>query len=388
MGAGMTSFARRPLGPNEHLIGRPESRARLATPCLVLELGAMKRNLERAADFCRASCIALRPHAKTHKCVAIARRQLEAGAAGICVATIGEAEAMAAGGIGDILVTSAITQPGKVARAVALARSVRLTLVADDPGIALRIGAAATQAGVTIGMHVDVDLGRHRNGVTSPEQAVAVANAIAAKAPALRLAGIQAYASHISHLDGYEARHAASLDCARTINEFRSALEAAGHRVETVTGGSTGTLFIDPGLGCYSELQAGSYAVGDVEYAALALTAGGASPFETALAVRVTVIGRNFPGRVTCDGGNKHFSAKGTLPAFFAPPSPGAVYRPDSDEHGIIELPEGAPQPALGESFELVVPHCDPTVNLYDLFHVVDADTLVAIWPIEARGAF
>jgi D-serine deaminase-like pyridoxal phosphate-dependent protein len=389
MGTGeMTTVASgRAAGPNAHLIGQPGSRARLATPCLVLDVGGMQRNLARAANFCRSSGIALRPHAKTHKCVAIARRQIAAGAAGICVATIGEAEAMAAGGIGDILVTSAITEPGKVARAVTLARSVRLTLVADDPGILELIGMAAAEAGVSIGVHVDVDLGRHRNGVTSPAQAVAVAASIAAF-PALRLAGIQAYASHISHLEGYAARHAASLACAGMIGEIRRTLEAAGHRIEAVTGGSTGTLFMDPGLGCYSELQAGSYAVGDVEYAALALTADGASPFETALTVRVGVIGRNWPGRVTCDGGNKHFSAKGTLPAFVSPPSPGAVYRPDSDEHGIIELAEGAPQPPLAACFELIVPHCDPTVNLYDHFHVVDGETLIDIWPIEARGAF
>ena len=102
----------------------------------------------------------------------------------------------------------------------------------------------------------------------------------------------------------------------------------------------------------------------------------------------VSVIGGNWPGRVTCDGGNKHFSAKGTLPAFVREPVPGAVYRPDSDEHGIVELPVGADPPPLGASFELVVPHCDPTVNLYDHYHVVEGDTLIDIWPIEARGAF
>lgn len=386
MGAGdMTGSSG--LGPNANLIGKPGCRTDLATPCLVLNLAGLHRNLTRAADVCRASGIALRPHAKTHKCTAIAHLQLAAGAGGICVATVGEAEAIAAGGISDILVTSTITQAGKMARAVELARTVMLTLVADDPGVAASIGKAAAAAGVTIAVHVDVDLGRHRNGVTSPEQAVAVANAIA-NSPALRLAGLQAYASHISHLEDYAARLAASRECAITIAAVRGALESAGHRIETVTGGSTGTLFMDLEIGCYTELQCGSYAVGDVEYGALDLVETGGCPFEAALFVRVTVVGRNYPGRVTCDGGNKHFSAKGTLPAFAAPPSPGAVYRPDSDEHGIIELATGAPQPALGAGFELVVPHCDPTVNLYDHYHVVDGQTLIDIWPIDARGAF
>jgi D-serine deaminase-like pyridoxal phosphate-dependent protein len=165
-------------------------------------------------------------------------------------------------------------------------------------------------------------------------------------------------------------------------------LAQAGHEVKRVTGGSTGTLFMDPGLHCYTELQCGSYVFNDVEYAGIDLDGRPSTPFEPCLFVKVTVIGRNNAGRVTCDGGNKHFSAKGTLPAFRQSPVAGAIYRPDSDEHGIIELPDGVEQPALGRSFELIVPHCDPTVNLYDHFHVVEGDRLVDIWPIEARGAF
>ena len=348
----------------------------------------MKRNIATAARFCADSRIALRPHAKTHKCARIAKLQIAAGANGICVATIGEAEALWAAGIGDILVTSDITQPSKMARAAALAKGgCRLTLVADDPQMAKRLGEVAGAAGVVIPVHVDVDLGRHRNGVTEPAAALEVANAIAGSA-GLRLAGIQAYASHISHLEGYAERKAASVACAQQIRAIRAALEAAGHRIETVTGGSTGTLFMDPALHCYSELQCGSYAVSDVEYDLLDIDGSGGRPFEPALFVRVSVIGRNWPGRVSCDGGNKHFSAKGTLPAFRESPADGAIYRPDSDEHGIIDLPAGAPQPELGRGYELIVPHCDPTINLYDHFHVVDGDTLIDIWRIEARGAF
>ncbi len=375
------------LGPNSHLIGVPGSRRALNTPCLVLDINRLRRNVERAAAFCSERAIALRPHAKTHKCTRIARLQIESGAIGICVATIGEAEAMAAGGIRDILVSSAITQDGKIARATALARSVHLTLVADDPETVRRTGDAASDAGVEIPVLVDVDLGRHRNGVANVEQALQVAAAISAS-PALRLAGIQAYASHISHVENFAQRRASSIACAETITGLKSALAAAGHRTEIVTGGSTGTLYIDPDLECYTDLQCGSYVFSDVEYGGIDLTGASLSPFDASLVVRVSVIGRNWPGRVTCDGGNKHFSAKGTLPAFVSAPAQGAIYRPDSDEHGIIELPATAKQPALGTGFELVVPHCDPTVNLYDHYHVVDGDTLIDIWPIEARGAF
>jgi D-serine deaminase-like pyridoxal phosphate-dependent protein len=352
----------------------------------------LSRNVATAAAFCRDHQIKLRPHGKSHKCSAIAHLQMKAGAAGLCVATVGEAEAFAKAGVTDLLITSTFSQQNKFARAIDLAaKGHRIALVADDVHMVDKIAAGAAQAGVVIDVLVDVDLGRHRNGVISAEQAVAVANRIAAS-PSLRFAGMQAYASHISHVP-YDERLSASKDCAKFIAEISAAFAAAGHSSAHVTGGSTGTLFMDPGLNCYSELQCGSYVFNDVEYASLNLDGEEthkfeASPFAAALFVKVSVIGRNVAGRVSCDGGNKHFSAKGTLPAFHKTPVEGAVYKPDSDEHGIMELPEGAAQPELGCQFELVVPHCDPTVNLYDYFHVVEGDMLVDIWPIEARGAF
>jgi D-serine deaminase-like pyridoxal phosphate-dependent protein len=388
----LRDLAARDLGPNAGLIGKPGSRELLATPCLVLEHDALLRNIETAASFCRQNQIALRPHGKSHKSAAIAALQMQAGAAGLCVATVGEAEAFAKAGISDLLITSTFTQPNKFRRAASLAgKGCRLAVVADAPMMVDELAQAAGAAGVTFEVLVDVDLGRHRNGVTSVAQAVAVADRIAASKQ-LRFGGIQAYASHISHVP-YAERLAASRQCASFIKEIRAALIAAGHQVACVTGGSTGTLFMDPGLSCYSELQCGSYVFNDVEYADLILDGDpahrhAASPFAAALFVKVSVIGRNVEGRVTCDGGNKHFSAKGTLPAFRTAPIAGAIYRPDSDEHGIIELPEGVAQPDLGSTFELIVPHCDPTVNLYDHIHVVEGDTLVDIWPIEARGAF
>ncbi len=375
--------------PNEALIGQQGSRGALATPCLVLDLPAARGNIQKAQAFCRDKSIKLRPHAKSHKSAALGALQVKAGAVGLCVATVGEAEAMAKKGLTDLLITSDFTQENKVARAIKLAvDGCKLTIVADDPDMVDKIAGAAKEAGVVFDTLLDVDLGRHRNGIISAPQALAVAGRIATH-ESLRLAGMQAYASHISHVETYADRLKASQDCAAFIKEIVDALASAGHKIEHVTGGSTGTLFMDPGLHCYTELQCGSYVFNDVEYSNIELEQGAKiTSFEPSLFVKVTVIGRNYPGRVACDGGNKHFSAKGTLHTFHVPPVEGAVYRPDSDEHGIIDLPEGAQQPALGTSFELIVPHCDPTVNLYDHFHVVEDDKLVDIWPIEARGAF
>ena len=376
------------LGPNADLIGQPGSRNLLSTPCLVLDRPALEGNVASAAAYAASRRMALRPHAKSHKCSRIAALQIEAGAVGICAATVGEAEALCGAGIGNILVTSTLSQPAKMERLVRLAKSgCAVMAVADDPGLVDLLGAVAQAHGMVIDVLVDVDLGRHRNGVTSVEQALAVAARIASNL-ALRFKGLQAYASHISHVEGFAERTAAAQKSVAEILKIRAALAAAGHVVLCISGGSTGTLHIDAGMDCYTELQCGSYVFNDVEYRSIDLDGRNGDLFAPALFVRVSVIGRNVAGRVTCDGGNKHFSAKGTLPAFLAPPVPGAVYRPDSDEHGIIELPAQAAQPALGTGFELIVPHCDPTLNLYDHLHVVEDDTLADIWLIEGRGAF
>lgn len=378
----------RNLGPNADLIGRPGSRYELATPCLVLDQAGLHHNIATATAWTKSKAIALRPHAKSHKCSHIASLQIAAGATGICVATVGEAEALAAAGIGNILITSTVTQPSKFQRIAGLvAQGTTLAVVVDDALIVEELATVCARRGVRLDVLVDVDLGRKRNGVATLEQALSVAAAIA-RQPSLRLVGLQTYASHISHVADYGARLGSSRVAAAQIQQIVSGLQAAGHSIGVVTGGSTGTVFIDPDLGCYGELQCGSYAFSDVEYNGVDLDGLQTAAFEASLFVRVSVIGRNVEGRVTCDGGNKHFSAKGTLPSFLAPPAEGATYTPDSDEHGIIHLPKGAEQPLLGCGFELIVPHCDPTVNLYSHYHVVSGDTLVDIWPIEARGAF
>ncbi|MCB1519955.1 MAG: DSD1 family PLP-dependent enzyme [Hyphomicrobiaceae bacterium] len=377
-------------GPNASLIGQPQARQALATPCLVLELNALARNLVRTADTVRASGMVLRPHAKTHKCASLARLQMELGSDGIAVATVGEAECFAAAGIEDILITSTFFQPAKIKRVLDLAAASgqRISIVVDDPDAVAAIGQATSARRQRLDVLIDVDLGRHRAGVRDEAQAVALAADIA-NFPYLRLTGIQAYAGHLSHVANFSERRDLCIAAAQFTSRVRQALEAAGHTIGIVTGISTGSLFIDAALGVYTEAQCGSYVGSDVEYDSIDLDGTGQQAFEPALFLRTSVIDRNWPGRVTVDAGYKHFSAKSTLPRLV--PSEalrGARYKPDSDEHGFIELPPGVAQPPLGTSFECLVPHCDPTLNLYNQLHVVDGDRLVDIWLIEARGAF
>ena len=374
------------LGPNAFLIDERESRARLITPALVLDLDAMERNIAAMAAHAEAHDVALRPHAKTHKSVRIARRQLEAGARGICCATLGEAEAMAAGGIDGLLVTSPIVAPAKLARLMALrGRNESLMVAVDDMGNLRALEAAAAAAALVLDVVVDVDVGLHRTGARNAEAAVALAEAAEAS-DSLRFAGLQGYAGHVQHIESFTARRKASHDDLAPLQETRDRLLARGIEVPIVSGAGTGTHDIDPAAGLMTELQVGSYVVMDVEY--LDVGAGGAEGwrFEPALFVRSTVVSASHDGSATMDAGLKCFATDGPLPRFHVGVPIGARYEHFGDEHGRIVFAGANERLAVGAALECIVPHCDPTVNLYDHYHCVRGDTLVDIWPIEARG--
>lgn len=371
-------------GPNHRLIGVAGSRRVLQTPCLVVEREALIANIEAAAAACASFGIALRPHAKTHKCAAIARLQLARGAHGICVATVGEAEALAACGIDDIHITSTFSQSGKIARVVSMLRSgTALRVVVDSLDVVGAFIDALDRESLCLPALIDIDMGRHRSGVGSGEAACSLAARM--RGSALRLVGVQAYAGHLSH----EADHARRVDGARAgaaqIAAILEALRAGGHGIDVVSGASTGTFFIDgESAHGFTELQAGSYVFMDVEYDEVDLDGLDGRPFEPALSVRTSVISATMPGIFTTDAGHKHFAAKRGEPKPRALPAD-SRYRPISDEHGCLET---TARFGIGDSFECEVPHCDPTVNLFDEIHVVVNDTLVDIWPIEARGAY
>ncbi|MDH4744671.1 DSD1 family PLP-dependent enzyme [Sphingomonas sp. CBMAI 2297] len=347
----------------------PLPRADLATPALLLDVAAMDRNIAAMAAFARARGLALRPHAKTHKSGEIARRQIAAGAVGICCAKLGEAEALAADGVGDIHLTSPVVTRGGIARLAALAAKIRLSVVADHPE------AARALAGCGATLFIDVDPGKHRTGVTSPEAAVALAQAIAAAG--LTLGGVQYYCGSEQHIASYADRHAAIVAKTDYLRTVLAALAAAGFAIPVVTGAGTGTFAIDAELGVLTELQVGSYLFLDREYRDCEL----AGPrFEQALWVDATVVSANTPGMVTIDAGLKSFATDAGVPV---PASGTARYAFMGDEQGALI---GEDLPGLAERVTLVPPHCDPTVNLYDLYHLVEGGTVTGAWPVTARG--
>lgn len=374
-------------GVNAALVGQAGGRWRLATPALVLDLDRFEANLAHMAAFARQYAIALRPHTKSHKSVEIARRQISAGAVGICCATLGEAGTMAAAGIENILLTSPIAGPVKVARLAALhGVADGLMAVCDDGAVAGALDQAVAAEDTPLRLLVDVDIGHRRTGVRSAEAAVALAQQIAGAAH-LEFAGVQAYGGHLQHLADPAKRSAAAREAAGQLGAVIDALDSAGLAPPIVTGAGTGTFEIDTEIGCYSELQVGSYVFMDVQYADAALWSQAGPPFAAALFVQTTVVSANMPGQVTTDAGLKAFATDGPPPLIARGAPAGATYRFTGDEFGCITLPAGADLP-LGAVVECVVPHCDPTVNLYDCYHCVRGDDLVAIWPVDARGKY
>ena len=375
------------LDLHAHLIGRQGSRRDLNTPVLVLDLDRLDRNIARMAEFAATHGLQLRPHAKTHKSVDIAKRQLAAGAIGQCCAKIGEAEALAEGGITGLHITSPVVPAAAVERLAALnLRSAGLMTVVDHPDNARAIARAVEQAGdAKLSVIIDIDPGIHRTGVASPQTAVELLEVIRSL-PALVYRGLQFYCGSHQHIPSYAERETAMRERVDYLRTVIAALTEAGGEPAIVTGGGTGTHRIDAGLGVFTELQVGSYVFMDDEYRACDLTGeeGAPIPFETSLMIDTSVISANTPGLFTLDAGIKSMATDGPLPTVEAGADEAARFFLMGDEHGALMTVPGAL--ALGDRVSLRTPHCDPTVNLYDNYHAVRGQTLDAIWPVSGRG--
>ena len=370
---------------NDGLIGVAGGRARLQTPALVIDLDIFERNVARMAEHAQKSGVRLRPHAKTHKSVEVARRQLAAGAIGICCAKLGEAEALAAGGIDSILLTSPIVSDAGIVRVTALnARMKELIIVCDNDAIATRLDEAAQASGKTLKILVDIDPGMGRTGIRAANAPTLVAQV--AESRGLEFAGLQCYAGNLQHLESPNERRALSLQTLKELGELRDTLAKAGYAPKILSGGGTGTFDIDPDARVLTELQVGSYIFMDRQYIDVWEKPGDRVPFETSLSVQTTVISANRAGLATTDGGFKSFATDAGPPMLVSGAPPGAAYFFFGDEQGGITYPRDGALLKAGDVVSCAAPHCDPTVNLYDDYHCVRGDALEAIWPIEGRG--
>ena len=375
------------LGPNAELIGQADGLDKLATPALILWLDIFERNLARMADFRHESGLGIRPHAKTHKCSQIARRQIEAGALGVCTATLHEAEAMVAGGVSGVLITSPVVGDRKIEQLARLnGHADGLMVVVDNAENADALAQAARVSGNVLSVIIDTDIGMHRTGVDSAEATVALANQVVAQ-DSLEYRGIQGYSGRVQHIEEYSDRDKVyGAELAR-FAAYAAALTEAKMPPAIITGGGTGTLAIDAQKRVITEHQAGSFIFMDVEYNLVEILDGqNESPFEVALIMRNSVVSNNAAGFVTIDGGFKCFATDGPVPELHAGASEGSRYEYFGDEHGRIVFAEKDETLPLGAPVDLITPHCDPTVNLHDFIHVVRDGVIEDIWRIDARG--
>ncbi len=331
------------------------TKTQIATPALMVDLDLLEKNLTRMSS---AAGRKLRPHAKAHKCVEIARRQIALGACGICCATVAEAELMAKNSIPGILLTSPLGDPAKIARVAATGAMAVVDHVRQVDWY------AAT--GLPVELLIDLDVGDHRTGAASAQQAVEIARAIE-KCPRLRLRGLQAYSVSGSHGKDLAERKQISSAAFQTAAAIRDLLGT-----EILTGGSTGTWDVDLALPEVTEIQAGSYVMMDLAYRRIGID------FENAMTVLATVISANHDSFVTVDAGFKAFSTdRGYGPE---PVGMNATYRWGGDEFGFLDT-----KLKLGDRVEFIAPHCDPTVNLYDRIYACRGENVEAVWPVMER---
>ena len=375
------------LGPNAKFIGVKGSRSQLSTPNLLLDLDALERNITAMAAHTKAIGIKLRPHSKGAKSIAIANRQMAAGAAGICCSTLGEAEVIAGSGIGGVLITSPVVTPAMIERLAALnAKASGLMVVADSPVNVDALAASAQKAKKVLGVIVEFDVGQGRTGTRSVEAAVSLARRVKAS-PHLLYCGIQAYYGHLQHIAAFTDRAQAAETQMARVRHLLLLLADEGLEPRIVTGGGTGTFDIDPAGKVYTEVQPGSYPFMDREYIEIPVVGNDRpSPFSASLFVQASVVSAHAPAFAVVNAGCKSFATEGGMPQVLSPKLADARYKLMGDEHGGIDYDPGSGALNVGDLVEFLTPHCDPTINLYDRYHVVRGDTLIDIWAVDARG--
>jgi D-serine deaminase-like pyridoxal phosphate-dependent protein len=356
------------------------------TPALVIDLDSMERNLHQMQAFANAQGVRLRPHAKMHKCAALALAQMQAGAVGVCVQKTSEAQVLAALGVRDIYISNEVVSLSKLERVAQLARRLeaekaQLAIAVDSLEGVARLAAAISAAGTRIKVFIELDVGHGRCGVPPGDAAQRLAQALA-QHPQLVFAGLQAYHGSAQHVRTAAERHALIAQAVGRVKTTRALIEAAGIPVPLVTGAGTGTFIHEAASGVYGELQAGSYLFMDADYAANQQDP--AQPvFEHALFVKSQVMSAH-AAHAVCDAGHKSHAIDSGLPKVHGR---ALEFANGGDEHGILR---GATLPALGDTVWLIPGHCDPTVNLHD--HMIGvrgglaSGVVERVFSVDTRG--
>lgn len=360
--------------------------ADIQTPCLVVDLDALERNIKRMGDYAKANGMRHRVHGKMHKSVDVAKLQVElGGACGVCCQKVSEAEVFARGGIKDVLVSNQVRDPAKIDRLARMPKlGARTICCVDDVTNIADLSAGAQAHRTEIECLVEIDCGAGRCGVTSTPAVVEIAQAIDA-APGLKFAGLQAYQGAMQHMDSYDDRKAKIDVAVGMVADAVEALKQVGLDCDIVGGGGTGSYYFESTSGVYNELQCGSYAFMDADYGRILDKDGNRideGEWENALFILTSVMSHAKADKAIVDAGLKAQSVDSGLPVIFRRTD--VEYVKCSDEHGVVADPDGVL--AINEKLKLVPGHCDPTCNVHDWYVGVRGGKVETLWPVSARG--
>ncbi len=351
-----------------------QRRADLVTPALVLDADAAQRNIDHmAAELTRMGAATIRPHYKTHKSPDLARRQVQAGAGGLSMATVWEAAILAAAGMDDLFVVNTVAHPAKIRMLAELARDHRILVAVDEAPNAEAHSAAAVKAGSTLGIMVEVDTGMDRCGVDTAQDCLALARHVT-DLPGLRFDGITGYEGHCSLTFDNVLRHQRQREAMNFFTSVAGLLESHGIPCPIRSAGGIATWNWTAAFPGLTEIQAGTYVVMDNFHGQMV------PDFEHSLTIQATVISRQ-SDKVIVDAGNKSVADPADVSIVGHDLK---VFRFD-EEHGIFAAPDGSSL-RVGDAVALVPGYSPSTVNWYDVYHVVRDGVVTDIWPIIPRG--
>lgn len=360
--------------------------ADIQTPCLVLDLDALERNVKKMGDYAKDHGMRHRAHGKMHKSVDVAKLQETLGdSVGVCCQKVSEAEVFVRGGIKDVMVSNQVRDPAKIDRLARMPKlGARILVCVDDPENVAQLAAAAQKHGTEIEALVEIDCGAGRCGVTSSQDVVNIAKLIDA-AEGLKFAGIQAYQGAMQHMDLYADREAKIDIAVEMVASAVSALKSQGLECDIVGGGGTGSYYFESASGVYNELQCGSYAFMDADYGRILDKNGNRidrGEWENAMFLLTSVMSHAKDNIAVVDAGLKAQSVDSGLPVVFGRDD--VEYIKCSDEHGVVSDPNGVLK--VNDKLKLVPGHCDPTANVHDWYVGVRNGKVETLWPVSARG--
>ncbi|NDH20313.1 MAG: DSD1 family PLP-dependent enzyme [Rhodobacteraceae bacterium] len=358
----------------------------IQTPCLVLDLDALERNIKKMGDYAAAKGMRHRVHGKMHKSVDVAKLQETlGGSCGVCCQKVSEAEVFARGGIRDVLVSNQVRHPAKIDRLARIPTyGARAICCVDDVTNVADLSEAAVRHGTQIECLVEIDCGAGRCGVTTTPEVVEIATAIDA-AEGLKFAGIQAYQGAMQHLDSYEERKEKIGIAVAMVKDAVDTLRTKGLECDIVGGGGTGSYYFESTSGVYNELQCGSYAFMDADYGRILDKDGkriDQGEWENAMFILTSVMSHAKADKAIVDAGLKVQSVDSGLPVIYGRDD--VEYVKCSDEHGVVMDTAGVLK--INDKLKLVPGHCDPTANVHDWYVGVRNGKVECVWPISARG--